>query len=101
MELLGIDPVAVIGSGLLVIALTQQARRWVPADVLPLVAMAIGIAVQLIHHVATEGPVTAASVWLAIVTGAVVGLVASGAWDLAGRATASNPAPRRADQPPF
>lgn len=81
-----INPIAIVASGFIVIFLVQQAKRWISTDFLPLVAIGIGIAVQLINDLAlaTE-PVNSGSVWLTIVTGFAVGAGAAGAYDLAGR----------------
>lgn len=87
MNPIDIDPGAVIASGFIVIALTQQAKRWVSTDFLFFVAVGIGIATQLVNDLllASE-PVTGQMIWFAIVTGFVVGAVAAGAYDVAGRA---------------
>lgn len=81
-----LDPTALIASGAIVIFLTQQAKRWIPSDFLPLVAFALGIAVQLINDLAltTDGS-SPATVWVSIVVGAGVGMAAAGVYDLAGR----------------
>ena len=88
-----LDPTALIASGAIVIFLTQQAKRWVMPDFLPLVALAFGIIIQLVNDLAlTADPITAATVWTSIVIGAGVGMAAAGAYDLAGR-TAGTPPP--------
>ena len=92
-----IDPLTLITSGAIVVFLVQQAKRWVPSDFLPLAALALGVALQLVNDIAlSTEPVTAASVWLTIVTGAGVGMAAGGTYDLAGRVAASESTPRRA-----
>ena len=63
-----LDPAALIASGAIVIFLTQQAKRWIMPDFLPLVALAFGI-----------------------IIGAGVGMAAAGAYDLAGRTAATPP----------
>lgn len=92
-----IDPATLIASGAIVVFLTQQAKRWVPTDFLPLVALLLGIAIQVTNDVAlaTEA-VNTASVWLSIVTGAGVGMAAAGAYDLATAGTAQAPRGRHA-----
>ena len=88
-----LDPSALIASGAIVIFLTQQAKRWIMPDFLPLVALAFGIIIQLVNDLAlTADPITAATVWTSIVIGAGVGMAAAGAYDLAGR-TAGTPPP--------
>lgn len=88
-----LDPTALIASGAIVIFLTQQAKRWIMPDFLPLVALAFGIIIQLVNDLAlTADPITAATVWTSIVIGAGVGMAAAGAYDLAGR-TAGTPPP--------
>lgn len=88
-----LDPTALIASGAIVIFLTQQAKRWIMPDFLPLVALAFGIIIQLVNDLAlTADPITAATVWTSIVVGAGVGMAAAGAYDLAGR-TAGTPPP--------
>ena len=47
-----LDPTALIASGAIVIFLTQQAKRWVMPDFLPLVALAFGIIIQLVNDLA-------------------------------------------------
>lgn len=90
--ILDLDPTALIASGIIVVFLTQQARRWIASDFLPLVAVAIGIIVQLLNDLAlASDPVTAATIWLTVVKGAGVGMVAGGAYDLAGRAGSDIP----------
>ena len=37
-----LDPISLITSGAIVVFLVQQARRWIPTDLLPLVALAVG-----------------------------------------------------------
>ena len=87
-----LDPTALIASGAIVIFLTQQAKRWVMPDFLPLVALAFGIVIQLVNDLAlTADPITAATVWTSIVIGAGVGMAAAGAYDLAGRTAATPP----------
>ena len=81
-----LDPTTLIATGAIVIFLTQQAKRWVAVDFLPLVAVVLGIGIQLANDLALAAdPVTSGSIWLTIVTGAGVGMVAGGAYDLAGR----------------
>lgn len=82
-----LDFTSLITSGAIVIFLTQQAKRWIPSGFLPLIALLTGIVIQVINDVvlATE-PITAALVWIAIVTGAGIGMTAAGVYDLAGRA---------------
>lgn len=88
-----LDPSALITSGAIVIFLTQQAKRWVGSDFLPLIALVFGIIIQLVNDLAlTADPITSATVWTSIVVGAGVGMAAAGAYDLAGR-TAGTPPP--------
>ena len=88
-----LDPTALIASGAIVIFLTQQAKRWVRPDFLPLIALAFGIIIQLVNDLAlTADPITAATVWTSVIVGAGVGMTAAGAYDLAGR-TAGTPPP--------
>ena len=87
-----IDPQTLIASGAIVIFLTEQAKRVVPTQWLPLVALFFGIVIQLVNDLAlaTEAA-SSGSVWLSIVTGAGVGMVASGAYDLASRTKSEVP----------
>ena len=81
-----LDPISLITSGAIVVFLVQQARRWIPTDLLPLVALAVGIVIQLINDLALAvDPPSYASAWTSIVVGAGVGMAAAGVYDLAGR----------------
>ena len=87
-----LDPISLITSGAIVVFLTQQAKRWIPNDFLPLVALAFGVVIQLVNDLAlATGPVTSASVWTSIVVGAGVGMAAAGTYDLVGRAASEVP----------
>ena len=88
---MNLDPTALIASGAIVIFLVQQAKRWVPTDFLPLVALALGVVVQVVNDLALGGAADGASVWTSVVVGAGVGMAAAGAYDLAGRASTSIP----------
>lgn len=88
---MNLDPVALITSGAIVIFLVQQAKRWVPTDFLPLVALVLGVVVQLVNDLALGGPATSASIWTSVVVGAGIGMAAAGTYDLAGRAGATIP----------
>lgn len=81
-----LDSTTLIASGAIVIFLTQQAKRWVPSDFLPLLALVLGVVVQLVNDLAlATGPASSASVWTSAVVGAGVGMAAAGVYDLAGR----------------
>lgn len=81
-----LDPTTLIASGVIVIFLVEQLKRWVPTTLLPLVSIAVGVAVQLVNDWALAADaLTRADVWVTILTGAGVGMVASGAYDVAGR----------------
>lgn len=87
-----IDPQTLIASGAIVIFLTEQSKKVVPAKWLPLVALFFGIVIQLVNDLALATEVASSgSVWLSIVTGAGVGMVASGAYDLASRTKSEVP----------
>ena len=87
-----LDPTALITSGAIVIFLTQQAKRWIRSDFLPLVALAFGVAIQLVNDLALAvDPPSSASVWTSIVVGAGVGMAAAGTYDLVGRAASEVP----------
>lgn len=88
---MNLDPTALITSGAIVIFLVQQAKRWVPTDFLPLVALALGVVVQVVNDLALGGAADGATVWTSVVVGAGVGMAAAGAYDLAGRASTSIP----------
>lgn len=89
--MLDLDPTALITSGAIVIFLTQQAKRWVPTDFLPLVALGLGIVIQLVNDLALGDAASPASVWLSVVVGAGVGMAAAGTYDLVGRAASEVP----------
>lgn len=89
----GFDAETIIGSGLLVIMLTQQARKLVPPDWLPFVSMGLGAVLQILWQIANH-PVTFADVLSAIIVGAVTGGIASGSWDVLGRVRGSQPVPQ-------
>lgn len=80
------NPADLIAGGLIVIFLTQQAKRWIPADYIPLIAVGFGIIIQLINDwaLAVE-PMARGDWWMTIVTGIGVGMVAGGTYDIAGR----------------
>ncbi|WP_404465263.1 hypothetical protein LG274_02745 [Micrococcus antarcticus] len=84
------DATSLITSGAIVVFLVQQAKRWMPGAWLPLLAVVLGVLVQIADHLATGGAATTAALWTAGVTGAGVGMAAAGAYDLAvaGRAPA-------------
>ena len=85
-------PISLITSGAIVVFLTQQAKRWIRSDFLPLVALLFGIAIQLVNDLALAvDPPSAATVWTSIVVGAGVGMAAAGTYDLVGRAASEGP----------
>ena len=87
-----LDPISLITSGAIVVFLTQQAKRWIPTDFLPLVALTFGVVIQLVNDLALAvDPASAASVWTSIVVGAGVGMAAAGTYDLVGRAASEVP----------
>ena len=87
-----LDPISLITSGAIVVFLTQQAKRWIPSDFLPLVALTFGVVIQLVNDLALAvDPPSSASVWTSIVVGAGVGMAAAGTYDLVGRAAAEVP----------
>ena len=87
-----LDPISLITSGAIVVFLTQQAKRWIPSDFLPLVALVFGVVIQLVNDLALAvDPPSYASVWTSIVVGAGVGMAAAGTYDLVGRAAAEVP----------
>ena len=79
------DPTALIASGAIVIFLVQQLKRWIPVDFLPLTAVGVGIAVQVLNDLLLGAAQNGASLWASIVTGAAVGMASAGSYDLAGR----------------
>lgn len=87
-----LDPTSLIASGAIVIFLVQQAKRWVRTDFLPIIALVIGIIIQVINDVALGGGLDGASIWTSIVVGAGVGMAAAGTYDLVGRAASNIPA---------
>ena len=88
---MNLDPTTLITSGAIVIFLVQQLRRWLPTDFLPLAALVIGIAVQVVNDLALGGRADGATIWTSIVVGAGIGMAAAGAYDLAGRASTTIP----------
>ena len=87
-----LDPISLITSGAIVVFLTQQAKRWIPSDFLPLVALTFGVVIQLVNDLALAvDPPSSASVWTSIVVGAGVGMAAAGTYDLVGRAASEVP----------
>lgn len=92
------NPMDLITGGIIVIFLTQQAKRWIPSDFLPIVAVVLGVAVQLVNDwaLATE-PLTRSDWWVTIITGIGVGMVAGGFYDLAGRTGQVPPAQIQVD----
>ena len=88
---MNLDPTTLITSGAIVIFLVQQLRRWLPTDFLPLAALVIGIAVQVVNDLALGGGADGATIWTSIVVGAGIGMAAAGAYDLAGRASTTIP----------
>ena len=87
-----LDPTSLIASGAIVIFLVQQAKRWVRTDFLPILALVIGVVIQVINDVALGGGLDGASIWTSIVVGAGVGMAAAGSYDLVGRAASNIPA---------
>ena len=88
---MNLDPTTLITSGAIVIFLVQQLKRWLPTDFLPLAALVIGIAVQVVNDLALGGRADGATIWTSIVVGAGIGMAAAGAYDLAGRASTTIP----------
>jgi hypothetical protein len=88
---MNLDVTTLIASGAIVIFLVQQAKRWVPNDFLPIIALVIGVLVQVVNDVALGGGSDSASIWTSIVVGAGVGMAAAGTYDLAGRASSTIP----------
>lgn len=88
---MNLDPVALVASGAIVIFLVQQAKRWIPTSFLPLLAMVLGIAVQLVNDLMLGVATGPASTWTSVVIGAGIGMAAAGTYDLAGRAGATIP----------
>ena len=87
-----LDPISLITSGAIVVFLTQQAKRVIPTNWLPLVALFFGIVIQLVNDLALAvDPPSSASVWTSIVVGAGVGMAAAGTYDLVGRAASEVP----------
>ena len=87
-----LDPISLITSGAIVVFLTQQAKRWIRSDFLPLVALTFGVVIQLVNDLALAlDPPSSASVWTSIVVGAGVGMAAAGTYDLVGRAASEVP----------
>ena len=87
-----LDPTTLIASGAIVVFLTQQAKRWIPSDFLPLVALLFGVVIQMVNDLALAvDPPSYASVWTSIVVGAGVGMAAAGTYDLVGRAASEVP----------
>lgn len=87
-----LDPIALITTGAIVIFLTQQAKRWVATDFLPLIAVVIGVAIQLVNDWALAAePLAKGDWWTTIVVGAGVGMAAAGVYDLAGRTSTEIP----------
>ena len=91
---MNLDLTTIITSGAIVIFLTQQIKILLPDSAnryIPLVALTVGIVIQLINDLALSGASDSASIWTSIVTGAAVGMAAAGAYDLAGHTRGETP----------
>ena len=91
---MNLDPTTIITSGAIVIFLTQQIKILLPDSAnryIPLVALTVGIVIQLINDLALSGASDSASIWTSIVTGAAVGMAAAGAYDLVGHTRSETP----------
>ena len=91
---MNLDLTTIITSGAIVIFLTQQIKILLPDSAnryIPLVALTVGIVIQLINDLALSGASDSASIWTSIVTGAAVGMAAAGAYDLVGHTRSETP----------